>query len=564
MPVFGDFDWKRILVFPILIGSLSGIAGICLYALIDLMINFSSFISSSDGFGIPYYVLPPIGALIAGIIVYRLAPEAAGAGENAAIDAFHKKTGHIRARVAVIKLVSTSFIVGSGGSAGREGPLGQISGSIASWISSKLDLGEKDRRTLIVCGIAAGIGSIFKAPLGGALFATEVLYKRDHEVGVLIYSFISSLTAFMVFGSVYGMDVIFETQKVGFGHHPIFIASYVVLGVFASIMGLAFIKSLNTVNYYSNKLSIPNYLKPAIGGLLVGVVAYFSSQSIGIGYEWIQDMIFSELTLTVILILLVGKILATSFTIGSGGSGGLFGPSLVIGAAVGALFAEIFSLFFPQFGLYEAFVLAGMAAFITAVAKTPISAIILMVEIAHSYQLLPGLMVAVIVAYILTGKQSIYPAQVDNRLHSPTLRGELAINILEDIPVRSAMAEKEDLIIFSSDQKVSEVLSVIERTGHIGFPVVDEGKLVGVITFKDVEKVSAEERDMVPVSEVMTKKIISAYPDDDLESCLQKLVVNDIGRILVVERSDPSKLAGLVTKKDIIKAHARAYQPRLE
>ncbi len=563
MPVFGDFDWKRILIFPILIGVLSGIAGICLHASIDLMVNFSSYISSSGGWGIPYYVLPPVGALLAGIIVYKLAPEAAGAGENAAIEAFHKKTGYIRARVAVIKLIATSFIVGSGGSAGREGPLGQISGSIASWFSSKLNLGEKDRRTLIVCGIAAGIGSIFKAPLGGALFATEVLYKRDHEVGVLIYSFISSLTAFMVFGSVYGMDVIFETQKVGFGHHPIFIASYVFLGVFASIMGLTFIKSLDIVNHYFSRFSIPNYLKPALGGLFMGVVAYFSPQSIGIGYEWIQNMILSELTLTVILILLVGKILATSFTIGSGGSGGLFAPSLVIGAAVGALFAEIFSLFFPQFGLYEAFVLAGMAAFITAVAKTPISAIILMVEIAHSYQLLPGLMVAVIVAYILTGKESIYPAQVENRLQSPTLRGELAINILEDLPVSSAMTA-ENIISFSSDQKVSEVLSVIERTGHIGFPVIDDGRLWGVITFKDVEKVAAEERDKVPVSEVMTKKIISAYPDDDLESCLQKLVVNDIGRILVVERSAPTKLVGLVTKKDIIKAHARAYQTRQE
>ncbi len=562
MSVFGDFDWKRILVFPISIGALSGIAGIFLYAFIDFLTNLSSYLSSSNGWSIPYYVLPPIGAFIAGILVYKFAPEAAGAGENAAIDAFHKKTGNIRARVAVIKLVSTSFIVGSGGSAGREGPLGQISGSIASWFSSKLNLGEKDRRTLIVCGIAAGIGSIFKAPLGGALFATEVLYKRDHEVGVLIYSFISSLTAFMVFGSVYGLDVIFVTQKVGFGH-PIFIASYVVLGVFASIMGLAFIKSLNTVNHYFSRFSIPNYLKPALGGLFMGVVAYFSPQSIGVGYEWIQEMIFSELTLTVIVVLLVGKILATSFTIGSGGSGGLFAPSLVIGAAVGALFAEIFSLFFPQFGLYEAFVLAGMAAFITAVAKTPVSAIILMVEIAHSYQLLPGLMVAVIVAYILTGKESIYPAQVENRLQSPTLRGELAINILEDIPVRNAMVT-EDIITFRSDQKVSEVLSMIERTGHIGFPVIDEGKLVGVITFKDVEKVEAEERDKVPVSEVMTKKVITTYPDDDLESCLQKLVVNDIGRVLVVKKGDPAQVVGLVTKKDIIKAHARAYQTRTE
>jgi CIC family chloride channel protein len=562
MPEMVDIEWRKILFFPVVVGAISGLAGVALHASIDLFTelflkNLASFGGGSGA--IPYYFLPPIGALISGIIVYFLAPEAEGAGENAAIEAFHQKRGYIRPRVAGIKLLATSLIIGSGGSAGREGPLAQISASIASFISSKLKLGEKDRRMLIVCGMAAGVGSIFKAPLGGAVFAIEVLYKRDHEVEVIIPSFIAAISAFLVFGYVYGFGVIFETEKMGF-ESPAFLILYAMLGIAAAFLGILFINLLNGVRRLFMAANLPGYVKPAIGGLVMGIVAYFSPHSVGIGYEWIQKMIFNELATNVILILLIGKIIATSLTIGSGGSGGLFAPSLVIGASIGALFAEIFSAFYPGAPFYyETFVLTGMAAFITAVAKTPISAVILMVEIAHSYKILPGLMVASIISYALSGKQSIYPAQVETRFHSPAHRRELTVSILEEIPAKEAMVPRAKLVTVSPLQKVSEIFLLIEKTGHIGFPVLDEDeKLVGIITFEDVEKVPPEKRDETTVGDVMTTELIVAYPDESLESCLQKLVVHDIGRLPVVARDNNTELLGLITKTDIIRVHARS------
>ncbi|RLI73487.1 chloride channel protein [Archaeoglobales archaeon] len=552
-----EIGWRRVLLFPVLIGILSGVAGIVLHLSIDFFTDVcKSLIYFSNSDTIPYYLLPPVGALIAGIIVYFLAPEAEGAGENAAIEAFHKR-GHIRLRVSGVKLIATSLIIGSGGSAGREGPLAQISASIASFISSKLKLREKERRVLIVCGMAAGVGSIFKAPLGGAIFAIEVLYKRDHEVEVIIPSFIAAITAFLVFGSVFGLGVIFQTEKIGF-ESPIFLLFYALLGVAAAFFGRLFINLLNVVRELFLKLSMPNYLKPAMGGIFMGVVAYFSPHSIGIGYEWVQKMIFSELALNIIIILLVGKIIATSFTIGSGGSGGLFAPSLVIGASIGGLFAEILSLVYPDVPfVYETFVLVGMAAFITAVAKTPISAIILMVEIAHSYKILPGLMIASIVSYALSGKESIYPAQVETRFHSPALRKELTVNILEEIYAMEAMIPREKIITVSPSDRISEVFNLIEKTGHTGFPVIDDRRLVGIITFEDVEKIPTSERNETVVKDVMSTELIVAYPDENLESCLQKLVINDIGRLPIVDRNNHLELLGLITRTDIIKAHAK-------
>jgi len=511
-----EIGWRRVLLFPVLIGILSGVAGIVLHLSIDFFTDVcKSLIYFSNSDTIPYYLLPPVGALIAGIIVYFLAPEAEGAGENAAIEAFHKR-GHIRLRVSGVKLIATSLIIGSGGSAGREGPLAQISASIASFISSKLKLREKERRVLIVCGMAAGVGSIFKAPLGGAIFAIEVLYKRDHEVEVIIPSFIAAITAFLVFGSVFGLGVIFQTEKI--------------------------------------KQKTAYEIMPS----LVGSEMCIRDSSIGIGYEWVQKMIFSELALNIIIILLVGKIIATSFTIGSGGSGGLFAPSLVIGASIGGLFAEILSLVYPDVPfVYETFVLVGMAAFITAVAKTPISAIILMVEIAHSYKILPGLMIASIVSYALSGKESIYPAQVETRFHSPALRKELTVNILEEIYAMEAMIPREKIITVSPSDRISEVFNLIEKTGHTGFPVIDDRRLVGIITFEDVEKIPTSERNETVVKDVMSTELIVAYPDENLESCLQKLVINDIGRLPIVDRNNHLELLGLITRTDIIKAHAK-------
>jgi len=206
----------------------------------------------------------------------------------------------------------------------------------------------------------------------------------------------------------------------------------------------------------------------------------------------------------------------------------------------------------------EAFVLIGMSAFIAAVAKTPIAAILMVLEMCGGYALLPALMIAATLSYYLSGDYSIYSEQVANRAESPAHRMEMSIDVLQNVKVEDAMVPAEKLVTVSPYQKVSEVLELIEKTGHIGFPVVREGRLVGVVTFEDVERVPIEERDVKRVRDIMTRDLIVTYPDETLEDALIKLVEKGIGRLPVVDRNDERRLLGMITRSDIMKAHARA------
>ncbi len=226
----------------------------------------------------------------------------------------------------------------------------------------------------------------------------------------------------------------------------------------------------------------------------------------------------------------------------------------MVGAFVGYFFHGIFPDIVVQ---PEAYVLIGMSAFIAAVAKTPIAAILMVLEMCGGYTLLPALMMASTLAYYLTGENSIYSEQVATRAESPAHRMEMSIDVLENVKVQDAMVPAEKLVVVSPYQRVSEVLELIEKTGHIGFPVVREGRLVGVVTFEDVERVPIEERDKKLVRDIMTRDLIVTYPDETLEDALIKLVQKGVGRLPVVDRGDERKLLGLLTRSDIMKAHAR-------
>lgn len=311
-------------------------------------------------------------------------------------------------------------------------------------------------------------------------------------------------------------------------------------------------------------MSLKPHYKPAIGGLLVGIIAVFFPQMLGSGYGWIQiamngDIVQMSVILMMALVLL--KILATSFTIGSGGSGGVFAPSLFIGAMVGGAFGQILNLVFPEVVTQPGgYVLVGMGAMLAGAAKVPIAAIVMVSEMAGNYNLLAPLMVAATFSYLLSGRWSIYEKQVENRASSPAHRREMTVDILERAEVKDAMTT--DIVTISSSVKVHDVLELIHKLGYTGFPVVDNDKLVGIITFEDAEKVLVEKRQSMTVAEVMTGKLIVVRPGDSLEDALKVLLDRKIGRLPVVDDRDPTKLLGLVTKFDIMKAHARLSAER--
>ena len=563
---------QRWVLFGLIIGLISGIGAIFFYLLLDYSNNFflgylgNFYAPLPSGEGESFYdvenykiffpLIPMIGGLISGIIIFKLAPEAEGHGTDAVISSFHNFSGVIRKRIPLIKSIASAFTIGSGGSAGREGPIAQIGAGFGSWFATRLKLSDRERRMMLVCGAAAGIGSIFKAPFGAAIFALEVLYKRDFEVDALVPSFVSSIVAYSVFSSVFGFKKIFEIPEYHISN-PINFIFYLFLGVLCGLIAIIYTQSFYGLRNSFKKLQIPNYLKPAIGGLVLGVMALFLPQVIGSGYGWLQLAIYGKITISLMLIITFSKIVATSFSVGSGGSGGVFAPSLVIGGMLGGVFGEFLNVFFPSFiDVASAFVLVGMAAFFAGAGKVPIAAMLMVSEMTGGYNLLVPLMAACSISYIITGKYSIYESQVQTRVDSPAHRGEFRIDILEEIPVEKVMTKK--VVTVTTKTPLIEVSKLVGSTGHIGYPVIDKGKIVGIVSYSDILKVPAEKSSEMKVKDVMSDRIITAFPQESLDFALRKMDEYGIGRLPVVDPKDPQKIVGILSKRDLIKGHELA------
>ncbi len=508
--------------------------------------------------------IPAIGGLIVGFITYLYAPEAVGEGTDAVINSYHHQQGKIRSRIPIVKTFASAITIGTGGSAGREGPITQIGAGFGSYLADKLKLNDKGRRMMLVCGAAGGLGSIFRAPFGGALFAISVLYKKDSEFESLVPAFISSIVAYSVFCSVSGWGSLFTTPDYTFTH-PTELIFDAVLGILCGLVAILHIKVFHWMRDAFEKLEIKNYFKPMIGGLLLGLLVLFIHQSCGSGYYLfgggygsIQSAINGELAVGILILLVFAKILATAFTISSGGSGGVFAPSLVIGGTLGGAFGVLANAAFPEIiGEMQAtsFVLIGMAAMLSGVANVPIAAIVMVSELTGNYNLLPPLMFASTLAYLITSNWSIYENQVPARVDSPAHREELTIGVLENTLVSEAMSV--DIMPTHPSNSAQTVLNLIHKYGHIGYPVLEDDRLVGVVTFRDAERVSPDDRDETLVGEIMATPPIVTYPDESLEDALHKLVLNDIGRLPVVDSADESRILGILTKYDIIRLHAQ-------
>ncbi len=566
--------------FPIsfLIGMVCGLGACIFYVALDVCTDF--FLGTIAGHSPPApagegstevvfseerrFLIPlvtTLGGLISGLLVSFLAPEAEGHGTDAAIEAYHIKKGFIRARVPLVKLTASAVTIGSGGSAGREGPIAQIGAGIGALLGKVLKLNAHDRRIAVAVGIGAGIGSIFKAPLGGAILAAEILYLADFEVEALIPAFIASVIAYCIVASFTGWSPIFECSNEYIFHDPLTLPLFAVLGILCGLFGILYIRTFYFVHDTFRRLSIPGYLRPAIGGLVVGVIALFVPHVLGTGYGWLQMMIYEDFTYIPLLILIIlpfAKILATAFSVGSGGSGGVFAPALVIGGSIGALLWFICKMIFPDFGMGVApFVIVGMMAFFGGVGKVPIAVILMVSEMTGTYTLLAPSMIATIIAYIITGRNTIYRSQVRSRHKSPAHRGEYQIPLLKTILVKEAMTG--DVITIRPDDPVSRAAEIMSQRGIRGIPVLDKtGNLVGIITLTDVLRTPAELRPKTQVKDVMSRKLIVAYPDETLLDAFDKMMKHEIGRLPVV---DPitHKLIGIITRGDI----RRAYNDRL-
>jgi CIC family chloride channel protein len=453
--------------------------------------------SLESGFkAVNYWLIPvstTLGGLLSGLLVYTWAPEAEGHGTDAAINAYHRLEGRIRRRIPLVKLVASAVTIGSGGSAGREGPTAQLSAGIGSAIADLLGLSPEDRRRAVAVGMGAGIGSIFKAPIGGAILAAEVLYRRDIEYEILFPAFIASAVGYSVFGSVVGFTPIFGYYTGEF--NPARLPLYLVLGVVDGLLAVLYIKIFYGIHDSFKRWRVSNYIKPMVGGLLAGIVGVLAPQVLGTSYGWVNLAelgrlgLFTSpiLPLTILLVLLPFlKILATSFTIGSGGSGGVFAPGIAIGALVGLDMGLLFHHLLPSLVPDVApFVIVSMLSLFGAAAKAPLAVIFMVMEMTGGYQLLPAAMIATATAYLVSGDNTIYRAQVPTRKDSPVHVGEYSIPVLMEIKVGECRLERG--LMVRVDEDVDKVVNMMLQHHYVSLPVVDrEGNFVGVVNLLDL------------------------------------------------------------------------------
>ncbi len=579
----------RLIVFAPLVGIVAGLGAAAFFYLLNITQDFA--LGHVEGYYPPsagseiidhrpqlptnwwaVLLVPSIGGLLCGILVYGFAPEAEGHGTDALVKAFHRLTGKIRIRVPFVKAIASIITIGTGGSAGREGPIAQIGAGFGSYMSDKLGLSERDRRLLMMAGAAGGIGAIFRAPLGGALFVSEVLYSSTAlEAAAVIPCFIGSITAYTVFALIFGQGLAFSTPVGLEFSNMAELPLYLVFALLCSLVGYVYVLTFYGLrNKFFRKLPIPNMLKPALGGLLLGVLVLEFPQLMSGGYGWIQQAIDGRLTFTLLLFLCFGKILATSLTISSGGSGGVFAPSLFIGAMLGGAFGIVCEHFFPNIVTHpEAFVLVGMGGFFSGVARVPLTAMLMVCEMSGSYGLLlPLMLVCIVNVALLSSRWSLYEEQVPAIVDSPAHQGDFVVDVLEQIQVRDVMDLDRKFELVPENMPLQQILRVASYSACSYFPVVNpENKLVGIFSLRDLRAVLTGNRSgsLIVAADIASHPVLTVVPTDDLHTALRRFTRKNIEDIPIVDPEIEGSVLGMLSRRDVISAyHDRVTELRHE
>jgi chloride channel protein, CIC family len=569
---------RKWVVLGAIIGLVSGLGAALFFWALDLatgffmgtLVGFTPSSPSGEG-GVAIggdvarpWLLPlvvALGGLIAGIIVYRFAPEAEGHGTDAAIDAFHHGAKGIRARVPLVKTVASALTIGSGGSGGREGPTAQIGAGFGSFMARLLDLDARDARIAVASGMGAGVGAIFRAPLGGAVMAVEIPYRDGNESEALVPGFVASIVAFAVFGTLVGVSPIFGEQLQATFSDPIQLVYYALIGIAAGVVGRLYIHSFYWLHDRFGSWSMPRWAKPAIAGLAVGAMGLVLPGVLGTGYGWVQATLERETLLSipigVVLILPFAKILATGLSIGSGGSGGVFGPGMFIGGLLGAGMWLLLEPVAPDVPVEPAgFVIVAMVALFGSIAHAPLAVMLMVAEMTGNLAMLAPAMLAIGLATLIVGDRTMYRSQLRGRADSPGHRFRMALPLMASLLARDTAHSSR--LVLRGDQTVEEALRELARLDLLGAPVISErGDLLGNA---DAARLAAAVADGLDASRQLRaaeahlgRTRISA--DDSLDDALGLLV--DAGREWGPVEED-GRYLGVLTTRDVLTSYRRA------
>jgi CIC family chloride channel protein len=515
-------------------------------------------------------IIPALGGAIYGPMIYKLAREAKGHGVPEVMEAVALRGGRIRPRVAAIKALASGICIGTGGSVGREGPIAQIGSALGSTIGQLLGLSDERVRNLVACGAAGGIAATFNAPIAGALFSLEIILGQFHAVyfgAVVISSVTADVIAQFFEGGVRAFSVPAYTLV-----SPWELVFYVLLGFVAALASVTFSRSLYLSEDLWDRFHFPEYFKPVLGGLVLGVLGILTfkldgfPRIFGVGYSSIDHALFGQLTVRVTLALFFFKLLATITTLGAGGSGGVFAPSLFMGAMMGEAFGQAVHHLFPAITAPSgAYALVGMSAFFAGAAHAPVTAIIILFEMTGDYLLILPLMLATVVSTLIArviSRESIYTVKLSRRgVHLD--RGQ-DIDVMREVSVGEAMTTGVDCV--NLDMPLEELASEFATSHHHGFPILDDdGILVGVVSLQDLDMALSEGpiAGKTVADIATTEGLLVAFPHEPMGVALNRMGARDVSRLPVVEDPLSRRLLGVVRRRDIVRAYNVAVVRRV-
>jgi CIC family chloride channel protein len=507
------------------------------------------------GYNLGIILLPVIGGFLVGPITMRIAQETKGAGIPEVMEAVALRKGRLRKKIALWKIVASSITIGSGGSAGREGPIAQIGATIGSFLGELFKIERHSAKLLVVCGLSAGIAGTYNAPLGGALFGIEILLRNIdliRAVPVILSSVVGAATAAFFLGESPSFKVVASVTWV-----PSELIFHLLLGLVFGGISVLWVRAFYAVDRLFREWKVTNTLKPGLGGLIPGfLIMLFPSYGImGVGYEGLDLALAGKLTLGLLLLLGSLKFIATCFSIGSGGSGGIFAPTLYIGGMFGGAAGLLFHWAFPAVVQEPVkYSLAGMAALFAGATQAPLNIMVMVPEMCNDFSLLPPIMASSVssffVAWLFLRGSSIYTLKLKNRGLDLRMGQSFTLDVAR---VEKVMTRKVQKI--SSDTPVGELERFFEKYDHPGFPVEQEGRLLGVVTEKDLERVSQPFVGGGRVDEIISKEAVFTYPDETLHDALDKIDESGLPILPVVLRDRPWQIVGVISKHDILQAY---------
>jgi CIC family chloride channel protein len=508
-------------------------------------------------------IVPALGASVAAPLIYYFAREAKGHGVPEVMESIALRGGEIRPRVALIKAVASAFTIGSGGSVGREGPIVQIGSALGSTVGQMLRVPERQLRTLVGCGAASGIAAAFNAPIAGALFAVEIILG-DFAVTQFSPIVIASVVATVVSRAFLGdfpAFVVPEYRLVS----PFELLPYMGVGVLAGLLGIVFILVLYASEDFFDRLRIHEMLKLPIGGIAVGMIGIFLPNVFGVGYSTINGALTGELGLGLLGVLILAKLSATCLTLGSGGSGGIFAPSLFLGAVAGGFFGTIVHQVLPAVtGSSGAYALVTMGAVVAATTHAPITAIIIIFELTQDITIIPPLMAACVVSTLISSylhPESIYTLKLVRR--GIDLFGDQEPNVLKTLLVHDVMESEPETV--AADASFNDVLNLVVQSPHATFYVVNtDREMLGAIALSELRRLIFERdslRDVVVAADLIDREIPVLRETDDLDLVMQLFAQTQTSELPV---SDPATgaLVGCVRQPDLVAAYNRAVLSR--